>query len=223
MSSNKEKYYAKAREWKRNNKERCREYITQWRERNREHCLSYGREYNTRNLEARRTDCRLRARRNAPQMREQHKIYRQNNREALVIYRREYGIRNRAKKQARHKARMARDPGYKMGYRLRISLNDKLKKARAHGHKSASALKLLGCSIESFILYIESKWEPGMSWDNYGLNGWHIDHIMPCAIFDLTKPEHQRRCFHFSNLQPLWAKDNLRKRDKVLSDQFNLL
>jgi hypothetical protein len=50
-----------------------------------------------------------------------------------------------------------------------------------------------------------------MSWDNYGFRGWHIDHKKPCALFDLSLPEQQRECFHFSNLQPLWAADNLAK------------
>jgi hypothetical protein len=52
---------------------------------------------------------------------------------------------------------------------------------------------------------------------------WHIDHIMPCAIFDLTRPEHQKRCFHFSNLQPMFASKNLKKHAKVITNQFNLL
>ena len=52
-----------------------------------------------------------------------------------------------------------------------------------------------------------------MSWDNYGIHGWHIDHIRPCASFDLTDPEQQRQCFHYPNLQPLWAFDNLSKND----------
>jgi hypothetical protein len=54
-----------------------------------------------------------------------------------------------------------------------------------------------------------------MSWGNYGLHGWHVDHIIPCASFDLTDPEQQRQCFHYTNLQPLWAEDNLRKSDKL--------
>ena len=49
-----------------------------------------------------------------------------------------------------------------------------------------------------------------MTWQNYG-DGWHIDHIHPCAAFDLTDPEQQKACFHWSNLQPLWAIDNFRK------------
>jgi hypothetical protein len=54
-----------------------------------------------------------------------------------------------------------------------------------------------------------------MTWQNYGYYGWHIDHIKPCASFDLRKPSEQRKCFHYSNLQPLWAKDNLQKSDKI--------
>lgn len=55
-----------------------------------------------------------------------------------------------------------------------------------------------------------------MSWDNYGYRGWHIDHIKPCASFDLTDPNQREQCFHFSNLQPMWAKDNLSKGAKTL-------
>jgi hypothetical protein len=88
--------------------------------------------------------------------------------------------------------------------------------------KSGSTLTLLGCSFDDFVIYLESKFEVGMTGENYG-TVWHVDHIMPCAIFDLTKPEHQRRCFHFSNLQPLFASDNLRKGAKIQTNQFNLL
>ena len=54
-----------------------------------------------------------------------------------------------------------------------------------------------------------------MTWKNHGLKGWHIDHIIPCAAFDLTKEEEQKKCFHYSNLQPLWWIDNLKKSNKM--------
>jgi hypothetical protein len=54
------------------------------------------------------------------------------------------------------------------------------------------------------------RFRPGMTWENYG-PVWHVDHIKPCAKFDLTDPDQQRACFHFSNLQPLFADENLRK------------
>lgn len=52
--------------------------------------------------------------------------------------------------------------------------------------------------------------------DVYGYTGWHVDHIIPCAAFDLTKPAEQAKCFHYSNLQPLWATDNYRKSNKII-------
>lgn len=91
-------------------------------------------------------------------------------------------------------------------------------------NKSASTLALLGCSVDSFKLYLESKFESGMTWENYGrYPGWQIDHIMPCAIFSLEKPEHQRRCFHFSNMQPMWAAQNISKGCRPVTDQFELI
>jgi hypothetical protein len=65
--------------------------------------------------------------------------------------------------------------------------------------------------VEQLRQHLEAQFTDGMSWDNYGRDGWHIDHIRPCASFDLTDPEQQRQCFHYTNLQPLWAADNIRK------------
>lgn len=55
-----------------------------------------------------------------------------------------------------------------------------------------------------------------MSWENYGIRGWHIDHIKPCASFDLSIIEEQKECFHYTNLQPLWWHENLAKSDKII-------
>jgi hypothetical protein len=74
--------------------------------------------------------------------------------------------------------------------------------------------KLVGCSSNYLKAYLEIQWEDGMSWENYGRHGWHIDHIRPCASFDLTDPAQQRECFHYTNLQPLWAAENIQKSDK---------
>jgi hypothetical protein len=84
--------------------------------------------------------------------------------------------------------------------------------------KSAPTFKLLGCDKNQLMLHLESKFQPGMSWDNYGAGDgkWVVDHILPCASFDLSKPEEQGKCFHYTNLQPLWFKDNILKSDKIL-------
>lgn len=77
-----------------------------------------------------------------------------------------------------------------------------------------TTLQLVGCTLKELRTHLESQFTEGMTWENYG--EWHIDHIKPCAKFDLTDPVQQRECFHFTNLQPLWAVDNLRKSDTWL-------
>jgi hypothetical protein len=76
-------------------------------------------------------------------------------------------------------------------------------------------MEYIGCSIEHLKDYLQSKFENGMTWENYGK--WHIDHIRPCASFDLTDIEQQKICFNYKNLQPLWAEDNFKKSDKWIN------
>ena len=80
--------------------------------------------------------------------------------------------------------------------------------------KSKRTLELLGCSIEFLKCYLASKFTLGMSWKNYNYRGWHIDHIKPCASFDLSKASEQRKCFNYMNLQPMWREDNQKKGSK---------
>ena len=94
-------------------------------------------------------------------------------------------------------------------YRLRKRLKCRFKMALNKNYRSGMAINLLGCTIQEARNHIEKQFIDGMSWENYGK--WHIDHIKPCASFDLTKENDQRKCFHYTNLQPLWAKDNLVK------------
>ena len=85
--------------------------------------------------------------------------------------------------------------------RSRIYKIIKINKAQ----KYYSLIELLGCSIDFFKTYIESKFTKGMTWGNHGIYGWHLDHIKPCASFDLSNPEQQKLCFHYTNYQPLWS------------------
>jgi len=71
---------------------------------------------------------------------------------------------------------------------------------------------MLGCNVVELKEHLSRQFRPGMSWDNYG--EWHVDHIRPCISFDLSDPKQQLQCFHFSNLQPLWAKENMAKGGK---------
>lgn len=101
-------------------------------------------------------------------------------------------------------------PHTKISKNLRSRIHAALK--QANGTKSAHTLELLGCDIEFLRQHLSNQFTEGMTWDNYG--EWHVDHIKPCAAFDLTDPEQQRQCFHYTNLQPLWARDNLSKSCK---------
>lgn len=99
--------------------------------------------------------------------------------------------------------------------RIRISLSKRIRQTlkASRTNKTNKTMEYTGCSIEFLKNYIELKFKPGMKWQNYG--EWEIDHIIPCAAFDLTKLEQQKICFHYSNLQPLWAIENIKKQDKL--------
>lgn len=103
--------------------------------------------------------------------------------------------------------RQKNNPLFKIKRNLRRRINHALKGK----NKSSNTVTLLGCDIDKFKLYLESLWEDGMSWDNYGRHGWHIDHIRPCHSFDLSNESEQLSCFHYSNQRPLWATDNLKR------------
>ena len=98
-----------------------------------------------------------------------------------------------------------------INFRITKSLRVRLYQALKHNSKSADTISLLGCSLDELVLHIETLFSDGMTWDNYG--EWHIDHIRPCASFNLMDVEQQRECFNWKNLQPLWAEDNFAKKD----------
>lgn len=69
----------------------------------------------------------------------------------------------------------------------------------------------LGCTYATLRSYIETRFQKGMNWNNRGKNGWGPDHVIPCVCFDVTDDEQRRQCFHYTNLQPMWYRDNLTK------------
>lgn len=89
-------------------------------------------------------------------------------------------------------------------------VHSRMYKAGVRGVKVEEAL---GCSLQDFADYVESKFEPGMTWENRGrregLLGWELDHIRPLVSFDL--PDEWAAAFHYTNVQPLWNADNMRK------------
>lgn len=83
----------------------------------------------------------------------------------------------------------------------------------AGGKKQSTTMKLTGIDSDGLVRWLEGQFVDGMSWENHG--EWHVDHIIPCAAFDLTDADQQRVCFHYTNLRPLWGAENLVKRDSL--------
>lgn len=128
---------------------------------------------------------------------EYDKIYWKINREKLI-----------ALKIKKHKIKRKTDPIFKLTDNLRRRINNALHNIGVK--KSKKSLELLGVpDIEFLWKHLESKFKPGMTRENYGK--WHVDHIVPCIKFDLSKIKEQLKCFNYKNLQPLWAFENLSK------------
>jgi len=126
-------------------------------------------------------------------------------------YRARNPARVKALKAEYHKRRLARDPMYRIVRALRVRLWDALNGRQ----KTGSAIKLLGCTVDELRQHLESQFKDGMTWGNWGRSGWHIDHKKPLVLFDLTDPAQLAEACHYSNLQPLWAIDNLKKGGKA--------
>lgn len=132
---------------------------------------------------------------------------RERQRQASKRYRDKGGLKNYVAKRRKE------DPSFG----IMLSLRARVKNSLKGKDKSSSTVGLVGCSMIELKKYLESQFKEGMSWENYGIE-WHIDHIVPCSFFDLSNEDHQRICFNWRNLQPLWKKDNLSKNRKLPSD-----
>ena len=97
-------------------------------------------------------------------------------------------------------------------------LRDRLRNALDGNFKRGSAVGDLGCSIKQFKKHIELQFQEGMTWDNHGKYGWHLDHKIPLSKFDLTDRQQLLIALNYTNYQPLWAKDNLSKHDLHVMD-----
>ena len=141
------------------------------------------------------------------------KMWVKNNKERSRQIKKQHYENNKSKYIERSKEwkkeKCNSDPSYKVLLSCRSRLNKIVREQ--DGSKPDSTLNIIGCSTNDLKLHLEKQFTDGMSWENYGFYGWHVDHIRPCCSFDLTDPEQIKECFHYTNLQPLWAKDNLAK------------
>tara|TARA_R110001592_G_C12947866_1_gene731056 strand:+ start:117 stop:884 length:768 start_codon:yes stop_codon:yes gene_type:complete len=219
---NKEKIKERSKEWRLKNKEHIKEYYLK----NKEKIKEYKKEYQLKNREKLkkihkewRVDNKEYIKEYLLKNREQtigtRKKYRLKNREKLNKRTNEWKLNNkeRVKEYTREYTRERRktDPNFKLLANLRSRIWKILKGA----NKSKRTMELIGCTLDELWTHLESKFTEGMTRQNHGK--WHIDHIMPCVSFDLTNPEQQAKCFHYTNLQPLWAFDNISKGAKIIS------
>jgi uncharacterized protein YjgD (DUF1641 family) len=132
---------------------------------------------------------------NKDKIKEYNKLWNEVNKD----YVKEYNSRPETKEKTnnRVKNRYKNDPYHKLVSILRIRFYQVVT------NKSESTLKFLSCSVSDLQLYLESLFLPEMTWENHG-DVWEIDHILPCASFNLEDIEEQKKCFHYTNLQPLF-------------------
>ena len=136
----------------------------------------------------------------SPKAKEYRKQYIAENKDWWRKYEREY-----------RSSRKQEDMFFKIKSNLSSRLSDLIKN-RIIGQRT---VELLGCDKDTFLQHLESQFTEGMTWENYGLKGWHVDHIMPISSYDLTNEDEVKKACHYTNLQPLWWQDNLEKGDKV--------
>ncbi len=137
------------------------------------------------------------------------------NREEIVAWQRIYRETNK-EKLAKHKLAYEYNRFHSdIDYRIRHNLRRRIHSALQRNTKSLGTAALIGCGIDDLRAHLERQFKPGMNWKNYSYRGWHIDHIKPIASFDLSDTEQQKVCFHYTNLQPLWAKENRDKWHKI--------
>lgn len=150
---------------------------------------------------------------NKSRQQEYCKQYYKENREKLLDAANQYYENNTESVKARnyeyYLMKMDTDPTYKLTQYMRSRVRNAINLNA--GTKRDRTFDLVGCTAAELRLKLEAKFTEGMTWDNYG--EWHVDHIKPCASFDMALDSEQKLCFHYSNLQPLWAEDNIRKSD----------
>jgi 5-methylcytosine-specific restriction endonuclease McrA len=166
--------------------DRYREYSRKSYQKNREKTLKRCRNYEIKNAE---------------KIAERKSIYYLKNKERINKRQRKY-----------EKFKYYSDPAYRLAVKTRGRIREYIKKLKVP--KRDKSHQFLGCNYQFFRQYIEAKFTEGMTWEKFLLGEIHIDHIRPISSFNLLDENELKKAFHYTNCQPLWAKDNLKKKDK---------
>jgi len=222
IRQNKKEYYEK-------NKDKLRQYKKEYREKNKDKIRQKKKEYrenhkdkikqqNKKYIEKNKDKMKEWREKNKDKIKQIKKQYYQENKDKIKEYKKEYYENNKDKikeYKKNYKCEHNKTPRKCVicnplsyltelqGVRIRDALNSK---------KDKHTIEYLGCDKKTLYNHLEKQFKDGMTWKNKG--EWHIDHIRPCASFNLELEEERMKCFHYTNLQPLWATDNLSKSDK---------
>jgi hypothetical protein len=224
---NEDKVKLQSKAWYEANKEKIKEYyldnkdtikirLKEYRKSNKDYFKKYNRDNKDKIKVQRKTYLEV----NKEKISKQTKAYREVNKDKIKLkrngYDKAYREVNKDKIKIRTNEYRNRKRKTDIQFKLQAILRSRLYSAVKDNRKKGSAVKDLGCTIEQLKQHLESKFQPGMSWDNHTLDGWHIDHIKPLSSFDLSDRKQLLEACHYTNLQPLWAKDNLTKSDKII-------
>jgi len=189
-------------------------YMKKWRKKNRIKIKEYKRQWRLKNLEKVKLQDKRKREKYKTRIAERSKDYYYKNKKYLLKYAKQYRIKNKERINIR-KREYTKLYEQRLEVKIIKRLRKRIRHALQNSKKSDTTLNLTGISVSELKKYIESKFKKGMNWEKFKEGIIHIDHIKPCISFDLTKPEEQAKCFHYTNLQPLWASENLAKGSKI--------
>lgn len=215
---NKEKKQAQAKKYYLKNKKTYSENNKKYYLKNREKLLEKHKEYWWSHREKQIANNKIWRNKNIDKIRKKSRERYRENKDSALSYQKEYRKNPENREKIRRRVNI-----YNLTYRklphvkVAYSIRDRVRRALGKKRKTGSAVKDLGCSVDFLIKYIESLWQPGMSWENHSQKGWHIDHKKPIASFDLTDRKQFLEAVNYTNLQPLWSCDNLSKGAKIIN------
>lgn len=192
----------------------CKECMKNYQLKNKKHIQKITKIYKDKNKEKTRENNKRYYVKNKKADNERCRKYYADNRKKEIKRKKAYSEipKNKRRLSKLHtkytRERRQNDPSF----RLLCNLRNRMCVVISKGQKSLNTMFLVGCDMDYLMYHLQEQFTSGMSWDNYG--AWHIDHIKPCSKFNLSSFDEQRKCFNFTNLQPLWKIDNLKKANK---------
>lgn len=206
---NKEIYSIRNMEYRENNKEKITNQQKGYRIENKEKIYIRQKKYTQSNKVKIAEYQKEYNEKNHTEITKKKRSYYLKNRDKFLDYRKNYAEENKDNINKNTRERYNSDIKFKISNTLRRRFSNIIYAIKTK--KILDTFQILGCDIDFFIKHIENQFQNSMTWGNHGRKGWNLDHIRPCASFDLTDPAQQKECFHYTNLQPLWAFDNLSK------------